>query len=397
MNKKRHQYRVVDGHRAAEEILLLCTTAIISPETKTCLAQIISKPVDWKYFIELVTFHGTMPLIAHNLVNYDFSSQIPQPYVKQMKNGYNGTVYRNVVLSHELSNILSAFNQHAIETIPLKGTILAETLYGNPCMRSVVDIDILVHHADIPLAGTVLGRLGYKQPISESDHPFHGAPYRKNGSFPIILDLHWALDDSRLVAFTEDELWHRTVQTQFHGVPCLVLSPEDNLLFLANHLSKNEIHLLKFLGDIAELLKKYEGTLDWDYIIKAARSWQIEVAVYYGLRRVRELLGAPVPVYSLEKLRPRVWRWWMLNFLINQETFVSPIRWNRLRSETSALIRSLMVKGPRRSMTVLARNRGPGKKGMWPRTAFWVVVALGASLLRQATRFLTRQAPLSPR
>jgi hypothetical protein len=395
IRKVRLDRAALAGLRAAREILLLCTTANVSPIGKKQLSQILTEPVNWRYLLDLAEFQGIIPLVAHNLVGNGFSHQVPQSYIDQLKHDYNRIMSKNLILSSELTKVLSTLSQVQIAAIPLKGTVLAEVLYGNPGLRMVVDMDIWVHSGEISLAGTVLSKLGYKQEGTEQawQHPFHSAPYRKEGHFPVFLDLHWALDDSREVAFPQQEIWRRAQPLQLQGVPILTLSPEDNLMFMANHLSKNDFHRLKFLGDIAELLKKYQGSLDWDYITKSAHSWQIASAVYYALVRAKDLIGAPVPASSLEALRPSSWRWWLLDFLVSQETFVSPIKWNRLRSETLVLTRSLMVSGPHRMLAVLSRHRGPGKKGAWLRTLFWIMLVFVAGWQRYWKKLAARGTP----
>ena len=385
------------GRTAAQEILLLCTTSSISPAGRERLSQMLAEPVDWKYLLDLAAFHGIIPLVAHNLVASGLSPQVPQPYLDQLKHFYNRTVYRNVILSHELTDVLSNFNQHGIETISLKGTVLSEILYGNPALRPVADMDILVHPRDMPLARTLLAELGYEQTAPEHarDHPFHDEPYCKEASFPLFLELHWALDDSKLTAFPEQEIWLRAQPLRLQGVPTLILSPEDNLLFMANHLSKHDSHLLKFLGDIAELLKKYKGSLDWDYITESAHSWQIAPAVYYSLRRAKDLIGAPVPGTALEALKPKAWRWWLLDFLIGQKTFVSPIKGERLRGETSTLARCLMMRRPRQMLAFLSRiNRESGKNGAWLRRGLWIMLVFIVSLGRYCARVAAKRGLL---
>jgi hypothetical protein len=58
-------------------------------------------------------------------------------------------------------------------------------------------------------------------------------------------------------------------------IDIMVLSPEDNLLFLSNNLSKQDSRILRSLCDLAELFKKYDGILDWDYIINPAHYWNV--------------------------------------------------------------------------------------------------------------------------
>jgi hypothetical protein len=383
----------MDGQRAAEEISLICLTASISPGGRERLVEILAGSVDWEYLRELTNFHGIIPLVTHNLIASGLSSQVPQSYVNQLKHYHDRTIYRNMILTSELAKVLYAFGQRGIETVCLKGMALAEVLYGDPCLRTVGDIDILVRPGDISKAASLLADLGYKQivPKQARDHPFHDEPYCKEVGFPLFLELHWALDDDKLAAFPQQDIWCRAQPLKFQGASTLMLSPEDNLLFMANHLPKHDFHVLKFLGDVVELLKKYEESLDWDYITVSARSWQIGPAVYYVLRRAKELTGAPVPDYSLGALRPSAWRWWLLNLLEDQESLASPIRGQRLRSETAALARSLMMKGPREMLKALSWQRGINKRWTWLRTAFWIVPVFVAALARYGARSVAKR------
>ena len=285
---------------------------------------------------------------------------------------------------------MSALNKNDIATISLKGTVLAEVLYKNPALRTSVDMDILVHPEDISKTGVVLGELGYQQPTIPAtwEHHFHEAPYFKQASIPFFLELHWDLEDRRLVTVPEAEIWHRAQPLEIQGISTTVLSPEDNLLFLSTHLSKQNDGLLKCLGDIAELLRKYEGTLDWDYIVASARSWQTSVAVYYALKRAKDILGAPVPVSSLEALKPGLWRRFLLSFLMNREDFVTPSQVNWLRDWTAVLALGLMMKHYRQTLIVLLRQQGSWKRGAWLRTTFWVTMVLVAAVWRNGIRLV---------
>ncbi len=345
----------------------------------------------------LVKFHGTAPLVAYYLTSNGFHSQVPQPYRDQLNRVYKGTLYRNVLLSKELASILETFNKEGIAVIPLKGNVLAETIYENPVLRLSADMDILVHLEDKSQAGVLINSLGYQQ-MTETphwDHHFHEVPYHKQAAFPLVLELHWDLEDRRLVNIANEEIWCRAQPHEFQGSSTMVLSPEDNLLFLSNHLTKHNDELLKFLGDIAELLKKYQDTLDWDYIIASAHSWQTDTAVYYALANSRDILGAPVLARVLKALRPRIWRRGLLRLLMNQEDFVIPSQPNWLRDWTSAVARGLMMKHLRQTLIVLSRQQGSYKKGAWLRTTFWIVLVLATAVWRNGVIAVSK--PWSPK
>lgn len=379
------------ARQTAGEILLLCTTATITPRAKEHLSQLLAGAVDWEHLLNLAEFHSVMPLVAHNLMANGFATQVPEPYSGRLRQINYSALYRNVNLSAELLRIVSVFNKRGIAAIALKGTVLAELLYGNPGLRTVADIDILVKPEQIAMAGSLLEEMGYEQSAQSTwHHPFHRAPYFKRGGFPLFIELHWDLDDPKLVAVPEGEIWRRALTLPLEGVPIMVLSPEDSLLFLADQFSKELTHL-KLLGDIAETLKKYEDVLDWDYILESAHSWQIEIAMYYSLRRAKDLLGAPVPPSSLRVLQPGKWRWLALNWLAGQEIFLSPMWSEKLREETSALARGLMMKHVHQMVAILSRYRGASARAGWLRTAIWAGLVFGAALGRTMASAISRQ------
>jgi hypothetical protein len=378
-------------------MLLLCTTVQVPPGARERVCRLLTGPIDWEYLLDLAAFHGVVPLLANSLLADDFSGRVPQPFRDWLKRVSSQTLYTNVILSAEAHKVLSAFSQRGIEAIPLKGTVLAEALYGHLGLRPTSDIDILVRPQDLPVARGCLAQMGYEATEPEEasgDHSFHGVPYIKRGVFPLPLELHWALGDEKVVAFSNQEIWRRAQPLVLDGVSTLTLSPEDNLLYLAYHLSKHDAGHLKFLCDIAELLKRHEASLDWDYLACSARSWQMEPALYCWLRRARDLLGAPVPTSWLRTMKPGALRWWLLDLLLSEEALISPAKGRRLRGETMALVHSLMVGHPRRMLAALSRHCSPafgrGRSLAGPRTAGWIALVLAAGLGRYCRRLVVR-------
>jgi hypothetical protein len=379
------------GRQAARDILLLGTTANLSPWRKERISRILAGPLDWKYFLNLADLHGITPLLAHNLTNNFTADRIPENYLKQLRQIYTNNLFRNVTLSNELKKVLSVFSQHGIPAIVLKGTPLAEYLFGNPGLRSVGDMDILVPPEKLNLAGFLLMEMGYRQTVAPQawEHPFHEAPYCKLSHFPLIIELHWNLDDERLVAFPQNVFWHRARWLQIQESPIKVLSPEDYLVYLSNHLFKHTTHRLRLLNDIAELLKKHNGTLDWNYIRESTCSWEIETVVYYALKRAQELLGAPLSASIIRSLKPKAWRRRLLDFLVSAEFFIYGTKLTRLRDNTFTLARGLMMRHPRQTALVLAKKYR-NKRGVWPRVIIWVILVLAAALGRAVVRVAAR-------
>lgn len=365
--------------------MLLCTTANLSPERKERISSLLSGNVDWKYLLDLAIFHGIAPLISRNLAVNDLNSRVLKPYLERLNEIYNKTLYRNMILSDELTKILSAFNQRGIPVISLKGIALAEMLYENPALRTMSDMDILVQPDDLKRASSLLIEMGYAQLTlpNYKIHPFHGAPYYKQTTFPIFIELHWDLEDEKLMSTPREKIWSRAQTLQLQWGKTMVLSLEDTLMFSVVQLCK-QFDQLKVLGDIAELIKKYKGGLDWRYIVNSAHSWGIGTGVYYSLKRAQDLLEAPVLLSVIKELKPKAWRRCMVEFLASQVIFVSPIKSHKLRMETLVLVRGLMIKHARQTLLVLEKYRGVGERGAWLRTVIWImlvyITALGRNI-----------------
>lgn len=381
------------GKRAAGEMLLLCATSTVSPERKARISQLAAGTIDWKYMLELAEFHNIAPLIARNLAENIDAGGIPQTYLGRFDRIYKNTLYRNMVLSNELANILAAFSRQGIAAIVLKGTTMTEQLYGNPGLRTVSDIDILLKYDEIPQAESILRDIGYlpSVPEQEWEHPFHRVPYFKKAQFLLSVEIHWNLDDEKLVAIPEQEIWSRAQPLQIKDCDASVLSPEDTLLYLSNNLSKPSNQSLRCLCDIAELLKQYRDTLIWDYIVQSARSWGVEKSVYYSLKQCEEVLAVRVPESVIASLKPGVQHRWLIGFITDKRVFTTTTRLQKLRTETSIVARSLMSNRIKQTMMVLTRYHDDNSRGALLRAVFWVLLVSGTALVRNIFRPLSGQ------
>ena len=390
--RRGHDRSSLAGRRAARDILLLASTASISPERKTQLSRVLSGTVDWDRLLELAEFHGVSPLIARNLATNGLTSYLPRPYLDKLERIYKNNLIRNMLFSSELNKVLSVFKINGIEAITLKGTVLAEQLYGNPGLRTTVDIDILVPLEEMSRAGSVLREMDYQktEPQEDRDHPFHTV-YCRQTKFPVYVELHWDLEDPGLVSISLPQVWNRAQPLQLPGGAILVLSPEDNLLFLSNTFAKQDGQRLRSLCDITELVKKYGGGLDWDYVARSAGSFGIGAAAHYSLRWARELLEAPVPVSVIEALKPRALRRWLIGCLTSQDSFLSTCRFTKFKLETHALLYGLMMKYPRQTLLALSRYRGDNERIAWLRTAFWILLVFGGVLGRSVAGVVSRR------
>ena len=79
------------------------------------------------------------------------------------------------------------------------------------------------------------------------------------------------------------------------------------MLHLALHASAHHVFSsfgIRPLCDIAELLRRFGDTLDWEAAQQRAHDWGAGHALYLTLRLAREMLGAAVPTLLLAALQP---------------------------------------------------------------------------------------------
>jgi hypothetical protein len=380
------------GKKAAWDILLSYTIADFPPGAEAKLSILSYGSVAWDYLISLAEFHNVAPLIAGKLLNSNVAKSIPSSFKERLERTYHSQLYSSLAISEELRKILAAFNARSIPVIVLKGTLLAEQLYENPGLRTVTDMDILVRPVDVPASDALLRDMGYMQreaPAKWAGH-FHGAPYSRRGQLPFFVELHHDLVNHALADISLDDIWRRARPFPQPGVAPLVLSPEDTLIYLSYQFSRYDNQLLKYLCDVSRLMYKYNSMLDWDYIVKSAKGWQIETYVYYTLKKSAELSGTPPPIPVLPSLRPGACRRGLLRFYTRWDLFLLTSRTPKLRTELFVLVQALMMKHPNQMLEILSEYRGDHKSLKWLRSIIWLLAVSGWVAVFRAVRLIFR-------
>lgn len=211
----------------------------------------------------------------------------------------------------ELSDAMRAAGLTA--PIVLKGLHLAHTVYARPHLRSMVDVDLLVHRPHVDTIAAIVQRLGYR-PVVPMHVPLdlatahHLTPVVRGR---IQLELHWRLLHPALPggAATEegvDEFWARAVPFETPAGTMLGLCPEDLLLHLCSHAVIQHLfeHRLRALWDIALVLHRHGASLEWSAVRDRAQTWGVARGAGLALSLVHELELAVVPAGQIEALLP---------------------------------------------------------------------------------------------
>lgn len=202
----------------------------------------------------------------------------------------------------ELIELLGHLEREGIPAIPLKGPVLAHSIYGDLTLRQFVDLDILIRPEDALRTNRLLASMGYPSswgPSRIPDSVIRRSRYSQyrllQGGAPLSLDLQWELFPPEMrIRFDLEGFFERAVRVPLGGLSIRTLSPEDQLLFLCAHAGKHACDRLLWLVDIAELIRSQPG-MKRQRVIDRMEELEVRRMVCLPLLLARDLLGAELP------------------------------------------------------------------------------------------------------
>ncbi len=228
------------------------------------------------------------------------------------------TVYHLNLTHHmkvigDVARLGAALDQHEIPFMVVKGPVLAEVVYPRNDLRAYDDVDLVVPRqrfgdAITALIGVECGVLdrNWRRIRREMRGQVH-----MTARYGTSVDVHWHLLNRGSVraAFRleMDQLFERARRVSLDGPEVLTLDPIDTLLHLALHTGLSGGAKLSWLKDIERAAAA--EPIEWDELVRRARSWGAAEVVAVSFRRSRELLGAPIPAEVIDDLAgSRLWQ-----------------------------------------------------------------------------------------
>lgn len=263
------------GHRQIDVAALLIMSLRGLPFT-------VPPDTDWQTFLELATAHGVLLLVHQSLL--EKKVEIPGFFTDAVR-ACGDTSEK---FAAELEKLLKQFAERDIDVLPLKGPVLAETLYGDVTMRSSDDLDLLVRREDFQRAEMLLSDLGFVARSSADDY------HRKFLREGLMVELHFGVASPRSFPFDSDGVWHRTRFGRFRDQPICVMSDDDLVLFVCLHGLKHGFSRLIWILDIARALRVMRNSAP-EELVQMARQRGLEQALLIGCEIVRETLPQQLP------------------------------------------------------------------------------------------------------
>jgi hypothetical protein len=269
------------------------------------LCQIGSGPVDqelltaadaeWTATLQCAAKHGLTGLLYRRAAGL---SHIPVSALLPMQSAARTQAARNCYLASELVEILAALRRRGIESLAIKGPALVMRAYGNLSNRDFSDLDILVHPHDFEKSRLVLHEREYRaEPQTTSPRELermnHEIFVRCEGG--VTVELHWQLTaDLQRIRIPLEGLWSRSQTVLVLGHLISTLGIEDTLLFLCLHGFKHRWYRLKWLADIAYLMRSEED-VDWRALLSRAAEIGCRRLLVVGLGLAANVFACAIP------------------------------------------------------------------------------------------------------
>jgi hypothetical protein len=285
--------------RPEAELLLCCARTRLDAPVSERLRNLAQLDIDWKALLQTARCHGLLALLYRNLAA-TAPDLMPQAVLDEYREQYRIAAWCNLFLTTQLVQILRRLEETGIRVVPLKGPVLAATLYGDLTLRDFGDLDILIPPEQAWQARDVLIAAGYRPhapatPIHaaidfRSPREHHFALTSLDGR--VIVEVHWRLaQPCYAFPLDSDRLWRCLVRVPLATTTVAGFPPEELLLILCQHGAKHAWNQLKFICDVAELLRA-QLDLNWDRFRQRVRTIGCERMVDVGLLLAQKLLGA---------------------------------------------------------------------------------------------------------
>lgn len=256
----------------------------------------------WSWLADEATRHHLRGVTYRRVADSPFAARVPAEVWERLRSFYLETASRNAVLFRQTGRIVAELAARGIPVMLLKGMHLARYVYADPGLRSMADVDIMVHPEHLAEVERVFLERGFgpvpRPELTEwCSWNHHLAKLQKDGAPEF--EVHWNIQRPTSPFQIDPEgLWQRSVTATLEGTPVRLLSAEDLLLHLTIHLS-HQHHFrraaLKGLVDITTVMTAGESAIDWTVLAARARAWGASGVLYTTLRLTSEMLGAPVP------------------------------------------------------------------------------------------------------
>lgn len=280
-----------------KRLLIACARTRMTSSVADQIREIASRPLRWEYLLAVAAENSILPLLAIHLPIL-LSDRLTPEQVAQLKAAARAAGIRSLQLSAELLRVLGALEARDVFALPYKGPVVAMQAYGDLALREFEDLDIVVRQRDMPCANKVLLALNY-QPRSpwlfDSAARVPGEYKYVDPAQRVIVELHTERTLRHFpVTPNLEEISKQAIQLPVGGHEIRTFGPEDTLVLLSVHGSKDFWERISWITDVSEFTQRV-ADLNWQRVFDRARELKATRMVLLGLALASDLLETPLP------------------------------------------------------------------------------------------------------
>jgi len=255
---------------------------------------------DWARALSLARIHGLTAILYAASAEGCASGPVPNPVA--LRRSYFVLAARATLALEELSGIAEALRVAGLPCLALKGAASMLSVYPDPALRPISDLDILIRHADLDSVVRALGPLGFRKIVKASSREdewlsvmyLDGICITRGASLPVELHGSFLGGLGRPDAAIRDA-WREAVALPGAGAAIMGLRPEYAFITAACHLHRNAARSLPYLKDVADLAllaARVAAGDTWDVVWEASARWGVRQEV----RGVAAFMKAYLPI-----------------------------------------------------------------------------------------------------
>ena len=197
-----------------------------------------------------------------------------------------------------LARVIGAFDAAGVPALPYKGPVLSMQLYGDPALRSSVDLDVVVPLSAYDVAREVLLSLGMP-PRSGHSARQERTLFRWLGQASFgtgredFVELHWRFAPLQFpFALTPEQALARASRVRLANQEMSAMATDDLAVTLAMHATRHLFERLEWLAGVTRLLLAHAS--DADALAEHARRLRGRRMLLVAAGVAARVLGAPL-------------------------------------------------------------------------------------------------------
>ena len=225
----------------------------------------------------------------------------PRALLDRTAASYRKNVMMMLQRTADLRRLDAALSAAGLPYLVLKGPILAHTVYPEPAMRTMLDLDLLLHDADVERAMAALAEIGYRVPehfAGATTNPGDAPPLIDTAFGSAVLELHTILDSMPHGDPPLARAWAGARRVPAgHGLELPTLDRAEFFAHVVMHVSRHHRFEgeLRSLLDVALFLQSKEAALDWRALDEEWSRRGISPWIVLTITLAHILLGSPIP------------------------------------------------------------------------------------------------------